>query len=278
MYTGFTESTDLSRVTIDTQPPLTPISNISSGTYTVAQSVILTSSLNSSIHFTLDGSTANCLSSNVYLIPLLISSSTTIKSISCDLAGNISSVSTFSYTIFPDTVNIPNEIGTDSQESTSESEESVDQEIEDESNEIVDQKEDGTITYSGKVTQKDGEEVISVLKIRVLDPELNPLIYTEVTIYSSPQRSRTDLNGIATFYDIPLGEHTIVYSYDGEQQREEIQLGDGLKEGLYTFESVDIITKGKGSLPIYAYILILISIAVTYFLSKRLIEKRGKRV
>ena len=106
LYTTFTETTDLSRVIIDTQPPLSPISNTPSGTYPTAQKVLLISSPSSLIRYTLDGSIPSCSSGCLYNSYINIATSHTLKAVSCDLVGNISTLATYTITIFPDTFTI----------------------------------------------------------------------------------------------------------------------------------------------------------------------------
>jgi hypothetical protein len=75
-----------------------PTADPSAGTYTSAQSVTLTASGASSIHYTTDGSVPDCESGLVYADPIAVSSSVTIKALSC-YAGGASSVTSFAYTI-----------------------------------------------------------------------------------------------------------------------------------------------------------------------------------
>jgi len=83
------------------------------GTYTLAQSVTLFASGSSSIHFTFDGTVPSCDSLMAYQTPIPVSSSLTIKAVSCyqDNLFKIysSSVAVFVYVIEP--VAIPAVVG-----------------------------------------------------------------------------------------------------------------------------------------------------------------------
>ncbi|MCI4433207.1 MAG: chitobiase/beta-hexosaminidase C-terminal domain-containing protein, partial [Nitrosopumilus sp.] len=85
----------------DTTPTTT--ANPPGGTYTSAQSVVLTSNEDSTIYYTTNG-TNPTQSSPLYTTPILISSTTTLKFFAKDTTGNIESVKTEMYTVGADTV------------------------------------------------------------------------------------------------------------------------------------------------------------------------------
>ena len=89
------------QVTIDTAAP-TATSTPPGGTYTSALSVSLTASEQSTLYYTLNGTTPTP-SSFLYSTSIPISQTTTLKFIAVDLAGNPSVVFTQSYTITPPT-------------------------------------------------------------------------------------------------------------------------------------------------------------------------------
>ena len=88
-------------VTIDTGAP-TAVSTPPGGTYTAALSVSLTPSEQSTLYYTLNGSTPTP-ASFLYTTSIPISQTTTLKFIAVDLAGNPSVVVTQTYTIVPPT-------------------------------------------------------------------------------------------------------------------------------------------------------------------------------
>lgn len=77
-----------------------PLANPSSGTYSSSISVTLTPGAGSSeVRYTLDGSTPNCSSSTVYSSPINVSSTVTIKAVSCYPGGYTSPAGVYNYTI-----------------------------------------------------------------------------------------------------------------------------------------------------------------------------------
>lgn len=79
-----------------------PVASPSAGTYTSAQDVILTASGASSIKYTFDGSMPTCSASGnslSYGVAIPITTSKTIKAVSCYANNNQSSVATFAYII-----------------------------------------------------------------------------------------------------------------------------------------------------------------------------------
>ena len=81
----------------DATPPTTTASP-AGGTYTSAQSVTLTANETATIYYTTDGSTPTT-SSAVYMTPIIVSSSKTIKYFAVDSSNNSSVVQTQAYTI-----------------------------------------------------------------------------------------------------------------------------------------------------------------------------------
>lgn len=78
---------------------VTPTPSPVAGTYTSAQSVTLTASGASSIHYSTDGSTPTCTSGTTYSGAISIVSTKTIKALSCYSGDNKSAVASFAYTI-----------------------------------------------------------------------------------------------------------------------------------------------------------------------------------
>ncbi|KAF0218277.1 MAG: Ig domain-containing [Geobacteraceae bacterium] len=89
----------------DNIPPVTTAS-LGDGTYSGAQTVMLIANEPATIHFTLDGTTPT-INSAIYGDPIPLTSSTVLKYFAVDLAGNVESVNTRSYTItYPNPLNI----------------------------------------------------------------------------------------------------------------------------------------------------------------------------
>ena len=76
-----------------------PIANPTAGVYTVTQSVSLTASGASSIHYTTDGTTPTCATGTVYSSNISVSSNMVIEAISCYPENNKSSVASYLYAI-----------------------------------------------------------------------------------------------------------------------------------------------------------------------------------
>jgi len=77
-----------------------PVASPAAGTYTSARSVTLTAAGSSSIRYTVDGSTPDCtITGTTYSGAISVSSTKTIKAISCYPNSATSSVASFAYTI-----------------------------------------------------------------------------------------------------------------------------------------------------------------------------------
>ena len=76
-----------------------PTASPAAGSYSSAQSVTLSASGSSSIHYTTDGSTPTCSTGSTYSSAISLSSSATVKAIACYPNSNSSDVASFGYTI-----------------------------------------------------------------------------------------------------------------------------------------------------------------------------------
>lgn len=243
----FTETTNLSRVTIDTVLPSTPISNISSGTYTQAQRVVLTTSSSSSIRYTLNGDTPSCLTSPVYMSPLILRTSKVIKVISCDSAFNQSPVLSLSLAIFPDNI-------------------------------LIDtiQEEDETISMGPEIGQEEEEVILlTVLKFRILDSKYNPIPNLAVSLHSNSKTEYTDINGIVIFKDVEIGDHTLIYSYKGIDYEESIEIAKEDIKDNSVVNIVDIVTPREAMSNTYLiYIGILVFTLLIYIIIRGILKSK----
>ncbi|MBU1020371.1 MAG: chitobiase/beta-hexosaminidase C-terminal domain-containing protein [Firmicutes bacterium] len=81
--------------TVIVVPTASPVA----GTYTSTQSVTLTATGSTSIHYTISGTDPTCTTGTTYSGAISVSSTTTIEAISCYPNSNASTVSSFAYTI-----------------------------------------------------------------------------------------------------------------------------------------------------------------------------------
>jgi hypothetical protein len=102
---GGTESVKTQVYTIGLPPPPNTMPTTSASplgsTYSTPQSVTLTANEPATIYYTTDGSIPNT-SSTIYSVPIVISSTTTLKFFAVDIDGNIESFQTEVYTIVSD--------------------------------------------------------------------------------------------------------------------------------------------------------------------------------
>lgn len=92
---------------VGAQTAVEPSASPSAGTYTSNQSVSLSASGSTNIRYTTNGTTPSCDTGTIYVSAITVSSSKTIKAISCYLEGDdsysSSNVVSFAYTIDKDT-------------------------------------------------------------------------------------------------------------------------------------------------------------------------------
>ena len=123
------------------------------------------------------------------------------------------------------------------------------------------------------ITREGDNTLFSVLKVRLIDSINNPMKNTEVTIYSKPQSARSDLEGVITFFDIPVGTHTLLFSYEGEKYKKEVVIEEPNIEGITNLRVLDVKIERKEK---YTYIIALVitaSLLITYLIAQNLNKK-----
>ena len=125
--------------------------------------------------------------------------------------------------------------------------------------------------FTAKIFKKENKTILSEVKFKILDKAGNFIPNLPVTIHSEPQETITDENGIATFKDIPTGDHTLKFAYDNNNFSKKVAISKPKTEtGQVSIEVVEIIAE-KDALPVWNIILIvgLIVILLVVVLYKR---------
>lgn len=95
--------------------------------------------------------------------------------------------------------------------------------------------------FTTEVFKRDDRKLLSQVRFQILDPSDNPIPQLETTLFSDPQTTVTDEDGIATFQDVPIGSHTLAFAYEGNDFRKEVAIADTLtEEGKVRAEIVEV--------------------------------------
>jgi len=68
------------------------------------------------------------------------------------------------------------------------------------------------------------------VKIKVVDTDKKPIIGAKVTLHSTPRETTTDINGVASFYNVESGEHKVLIAYNGFSGEQSVNLTGDVKE------------------------------------------------
>lgn len=96
--------------------------------------------------------------------------------------------------------------------------------------------------YSVEVREDgQGVTILSLLKMVVTDAEGRPLANQPVTLHSDPQTVITDNQGVATFRNVPVGEHRLVYAGSANRKAEvALNLKVAEKDGKPTEVTIEL--------------------------------------
>lgn len=123
---------------------------------------------------------------------------------------------------------------------------------------------------SGNISVGDDFEVQILgysVNITVVDKKNNPLQNAEVLLYSDPQKTITDANGLASFKNITPGKHLVVIKYKGTQATQEVDVEDNL-----TVQNFTVNVQVLGTNPLIFIVLILIAAGAVIFIKKKRIQ------
>lgn len=84
--------------------------------------------------------------------------------------------------------------------------------------------------FTTQVFSRDEKKMLAEVRFQILDRSDNPVPNLETMLFSDPQTSVTDDNGIASFKDVPLGSHTLAFDYQGENFEKKVAIADTLTD------------------------------------------------
>lgn len=137
--------------------------------------------------------------------------------------------------------------------------------------------------FTTQVFSRDEKKMLAEVKFQILDKSDNPIPHLETMLFSDPQTSVTDDNGIASFKDVPLGSHTLAFDYQGENFEKKVAIADTLTdEGKVRAEVVQVkAEKEKIAMWMWGVIFLLVivmAIAVYFALKYYKLKKTKQRL
>lgn len=242
------------------------------GTFDSAQSVTFSASKAGKVYYTTDGSTPTT-ASTVYSAPITLSSTTTLKAIAVDTAGNQSDVAGGTYTI-----STPSSSSSDSTSNSSSSNTGT----------TVPTHVHVSVTTTPEQTAAPEESApsetpttpepaqatnLKQVQVTITDDHGNPLPNVTVTLHSVPQTTTTDSNGVATFYNVAPGEHTIAIESPDYMGSRTITVANDALASTYQFS---LTVQAKPSFP-WAIVWWVSGVTIVLLLVVIIVIRRRKR-
>lgn len=95
--------------------------------------------------------------------------------------------------------------------------------------------------FTTSVFSRDEKKLLAEVRFQILDKSDNPIPHLETMLFSDPQESTTDENGVASFKDVPVGSHTLAFDYQDEKFEKKVTIADTLTdEGKVRAEIVQV--------------------------------------
>lgn len=133
--------------------------------------------------------------------------------------------------------------------------------------------------FTAQVFNRNDKKLLSEVRFQILDKKDEPIVNLETTLFSDPQTSMTDQDGIASFKDVPIGSHTLAFDYQGEEFRKKVAIADTLtEEGKVRAEVVEVkAEKEKIAVWMWIVIILLIIIAgIAAYFAKKYYQLKNK--
>lgn len=126
--------------------------------------------------------------------------------------------------------------------------------------------------FTTEVFNRDERKLLAEVRFQILDRSDNPIPALETTLFSDPQSTVTDDDGIATFEDVPIGSHTLAFDYEGENFHKNVAIADTLTdEGKVRAEIVQVkAEKEKVAMWMWIVIVLLIvAVSVAIYFARQ---------
>ena len=126
--------------------------------------------------------------------------------------------------------------------------------------------------FTTQVFSRNEKKMLAEVRFQILDKSDNPVPNLETMLFSDPQTSVTDDNGIASFKDVPLGSHTLAFDYQGENFEKKVAIADTLTdEGKVRAEVVQVKAE-KEKISVWMWgimVLLIIAISVAIYFARK---------
>ncbi len=77
-------------------------------------------------------------------------------------------------------------------------------------------------TPTAQPTHQEDRTIVKILKVVIKDKAGKPLAFVKVTLHSTPRTATTDKDGVATFTNVEVGQHTIDYEVAGKSYSQKL--------------------------------------------------------
>lgn len=133
--------------------------------------------------------------------------------------------------------------------------------------------------YTTQIFKRNDTKILADVRFQILDKSENPISNLDTMLFSDPQSSVTDENGIASFKDVPVGSHTLAFEYDNQNFQKKVAIADTMTdEGTVRAEIVEVrAEKEKVTMWMWTVIGLLLVMfgAAGYFAKKYYALKNG---
>lgn len=117
--------------------------------------------------------------------------------------------------------------------------------------------------FTTLVFKKDDRKFLAEVKFKIIDKEDRPISNLKTTLFSDPQESTTDDNGVASFKNVPIGVHTLAFNHQGEELKKKVAIADTLTdEGKVLAEIVQVKAQ-KEKIATWMWVIIISLIIMT---------------
>lgn len=132
--------------------------------------------------------------------------------------------------------------------------------------------------FTTEIFPRDGIKTLAEVKFQLITPNNTPIANTQATLSSEPQTNTTDEDGIVSFKDISIGDHTLAFSYEGNDFRKKIAIKDTFTDSGVVRAEIIRVVAGFDCVALWMWVAIVVLIGSTLFFAIKyfLLKKRMK--
>jgi|GEM_PF-2870442 len=135
--------------------------------------------------------------------------------------------------------------------------------------------------FTTQVFSKNETKMLAEVRFQILDKSDKPIPNLDTMLFSDPQASVTDENGVTAFKDVPIGSHTLAFDYQGENFQKKVAIADTLTDDGNVRAEVVQVKAEKEKIASWMWLIIVLlifAVASTVYFAWKYYQLKDKNI